>query len=81
MFSQRALRYVAGTPLKPTRQLSLSCLRGSAACLKITVTKKNDGGSLRLNRHVPHWSNVSFIAEHSEMIKIFRFPKNHKEIQ
>ena len=37
--------------------------------------------SIRLNRHAQHWSNVSFIAEHSEMIKIFKFTKNHKEIQ
>ena len=56
-------------------------VRWNAACLKITVTKKNDGCSLRLNRHAQHWSNVSFIAEHSEMIKIFQFPKNHKKIQ
>ena len=55
-------------------------VRWHAACLKITVTKKNDGCSLRLNRHVPPWSNVSFIAKHTEMIKIFPSAQNHKGI-
>ena len=45
----------------------------------LPVAKKNDGCSLRLNRHAQHWSNVFFIAEHSEMIKIFHFTKNHKK--
>ena len=55
-------------------------VRWPAACLKITVTKKNDGGSLRLNRHVPPWSNVSFFAKHTEMIKIFPSAQNHRGI-
>ena len=43
-----------------------------------SVTRKS---TIRLNRHVPHWSKVSFIAEHSEMIKIFHFTKNHKKME
>ena len=45
----------------------------------LPVAKKNWCSSINLNRRVPHWSNVFFIAEHSEMIKIFRFIKNHKK--
>ena len=56
-------------------------VRWNAACLKITVTKKKWWCYIRLNRHVTPWSNVSFIAKHSEMIKIFRFTKNHKGIE
>ena len=49
--------------------------------VKLPPTKEKRWCSIRLNRHAQHWSNEFFIAEHSEMIKIFQFQKNHKEIQ
>ena len=49
--------------------------------VKLPPTKEKRWYSIRLNRHEQHWSNEFFIAEHSEMIKIFQFQKNHKEIQ
>ena len=62
-------------------QLYLGVCRRGVMRVKLPPTKEKRWCSIRLNRHAQHWSNEFFIAEHSEMIKIFQFQKNHKEIQ
>ena len=58
----------------------LSVLWG-ACCVCLNTTYKNIWWcEIRLNRHLTPWSNVSFIAKHSEMVKIFRVTQNHNSL-